>query len=283
MKIICNKWFISFIFFTFAIILIIAFNAKEIHKLINECFEARNLNCLIPVGWQKGNGLDGNDFPFFIKTYIGKNASPVIVLHYSHTSKGEYYPDKHVISFFHEKAGKYIKRWSEKFDDEDGIYFLVTDLNKDGHKELVVNGVNSGSGGYGHLWIFQLNDSASAIKIFDKEMQGDIYLWDTDKHRLDLNPAYFQDLNKDGIVEILVGHREESCDKDVHCEADKSWWLDVYKWNGKTYVLADSKFPEFYKEELAKYEAFVKEKGECESVRAFIEKTKKLAEAKSQR
>lgn len=147
------------------------------------------------------------------------------------------------------------------------------DIDKDGKNELLIHDLYEGNAAYGQLRIY----SSSKKLIFLKDVQGECYLWHPKKHVSVLNPDYFPDLDKDGVVEILVGHREEGCDNVYHCEAEKPWWFDVYRWSGKAYVLANDQFPDFYKDELAWYQSYVKEKGECASVREFIKKAEQLS------
>lgn len=150
---------------------------------------------------------------------------------------------------------------------------ISKDIDKDGRKELFVHDLYEGNAAYGQLRIY---DSSKKL-IFLKYVQGECYLWHPEKHVSALNPGFFPDLDKDGVVEILIGHREEGCNNVFHCEAEKPWWFDVYKWNGKTYVLANDRFSDYYKELLNWYRSFVKKKGECESVNEFIKKAKMLA------
>jgi hypothetical protein len=147
------------------------------------------------------------------------------------------------------------------------------DIDKDGKKELFVHDLYEGNAAYGQLRIY----NSSRKLIFSKYVQGECYLWHPEKHVSTLNLDFFPDLDRDGIAEILVGHREKECENIYHCEAEKPWWFDVYKWNGKTYILADDQFPGFYKEELIGYGDFVREKGECEGIRKFISQARKYA------
>lgn len=235
-----------------------------------------DVDALIPKGWQKGNGLDKTPFPFYIKMDIDRDSEKEIILHYSYKEKGDYLPSKHILSIFDWNGKKYFKKWSRKFNESDNIFFLIKDINGDKKQELIVNGYNSGNAGLGHLWILPLTKSDPTM-IFDKNVQGDIYLWNSEELAPGLEPDYFPDLDKDGVVEILVGHREEECNNVYHCEAEKPWWFDVYKWDGKTYVTANNRFPGFYGDMLAYYQSIIKEKGECESVKGFIKKAERLA------
>lgn len=149
---------------------------------------------------------------------------------------------------------------------------LSKDINRDGKNELLIHDLYEGNASYGQLRIYN-----SKKLIFSTSVQNECYLWLPEKQITGLNPDFFPDLDKDGIVEIIIGHREESCDKDVHCEADKARWFDVYKWNGKTYILADSKFPVFYKGQLVFYKDYLKEKGTCGTVKYFIKRAQRLA------
>lgn len=147
------------------------------------------------------------------------------------------------------------------------------DINKDGKNELLIHDLYEGNAAYGQLRVY---DSSKKL-VFIKYVQGECYLWHPQKQVIALNPAYFSDLDKDGMVEILVGRREEGCDNAHHCEAEKNWWFDIYRWNGKAYVSADNQFPNFYKEELAGYKSYIKEKGGCATVKEFIGKAVKYA------
>lgn len=235
-----------------------------------------DVDLLVPKGWQKGNGLAKDQFPFYIKMNIDQDSAEEIILHCSYKEKMDYLPSKHILSVFDWNGREYYKKWSAKFDASDNIFFLIEDINRDGKRELIVNGYNSGNAGLGRLWIFQLAKSDPAM-IFDKDVQGDIYLWNSKKLVPGLEPGYFSDLDHDGVVEILIGQREKGCNSMFHCEAEKPWWFDVYRWDGNAYVLADRKFPEFYRQQLEYYRSFVKEKGGCEPVREFIKKAKRLA------
>ncbi|MBI5701448.1 VCBS repeat-containing protein [Candidatus Saganbacteria bacterium] len=145
-----------------------------------------------------------------------------------------------------------------------------TDINGDGKRELLVHDFYGGTAGFGELRIY----NSKGILIFRKKVEGDPYLWHPVKHVQALNPDFFPDLDKDGIVEILVGYRGE----DGHVShVDEPWWFDIYKWNGKAYILADDQFPGFYKEELSGYKSFAKEKGECELIREYIRRAERFA------
>ena len=150
------------------------------------------------------------------------------------------------------------------------------DLNKDGRKELLVHDFYGGSSGYGLLKIYNPHGRL----IFKVSVEGDPYLFDPEKHRPRLNNDFFPDLDGDGIPEILVGHRGIGDLNEIHSHVDEPWWFDIYKWNGKTFALADESFPNFYHNELVEYRRLVQEKGVCESFRKFIKRAEKL-EAKS--
>lgn len=236
-----------------------------------------NVDGLVPKGWQKGNGLDKDLFPSCIKMDIDRDSESEIILHSSHKEKGDYLPSKHILSIFDWNGREYVKKWGSNFNVSDNIFFLIEDVNRDKKLELIVNGYNSGNAGLGHLWIFKLAKS-NPIMIFDKDVQGDIYLWNSEKLAPGLEPDFFPDLDNDGAKEIVIGRRG-ICDhdKNFHSCADMPWWYDVYRWNGKAYVSANSKFPKYFQEQLDDYKDFVKEKGECETVRKFIEKAERLA------
>lgn len=144
------------------------------------------------------------------------------------------------------------------------------DINKDGKKELLVHDFYGGTAGYGELIIYNSNNKI----IFAKMVEGDPYLWHPKKHMPALNYDFFPDLDKDGIAEILVGCRNKDA-KLSH--VDEPWWFDVYKWDGKAYVMADAKFPDFYKEQLVYYNSFVKEKGKSEIIEKLIKNAQSLA------
>jgi hypothetical protein len=144
------------------------------------------------------------------------------------------------------------------------------DINKDGKKELLIHDFYGGTAGYGELKIYTSNGRC----LFSEKVEGDTYLWHPQKHCSSLNPDYFPDLDRDGIVEILVGYRG----KDVKfSHVDEPWWFDVYKWNGRTYILADERFPGFYREEVKYYRVLLKEKGKSETVKRFLKKAEGLA------
>jgi hypothetical protein len=151
----------------------------------------------------------------------------------------------------------------------------TADINKDGKKELLVHDDFGGSAGFGELRIYNYK----GICLFDRKVEGDAYLWHPVKHIPALNPDYFPDLDKDGIVEIVVGHRGT---EDRFAQVDQPWWFDIYKWNGKKYVLADDQFPEYYKEELSDYKSFVKEKGNSALIREYINRAANFAGLKEQ-
>jgi len=82
-------------------------------------------------------------------------------------------------------------------------------------------------------------------------------------------------LDKDGLVEILVGYR--SHDENI-ARVDQPWWFDVYRWNGRKYVLANDDFPIFFKGQLKYYQSYIEQKYEGESIKKFIKIAQKLAE-----
>jgi hypothetical protein len=141
-----------------------------------------------------------------------------------------------------------------------------TDINRDGKKELIVHDDFGGTSGFGELKIY----NCKGLCIFDKKVEGDTYLWHPVKHIPALNPDYFPDLDKDGVVEIIVGRRAED---DRFDHVGQPWWFDVYKWDGRKYILADDQFPEFYKEELSEYKSIIKEKGEDNLLGEFVERS----------
>jgi hypothetical protein len=144
------------------------------------------------------------------------------------------------------------------------------DINKDGKIEFLVHDFYGGTAGFGELRIY----NSKTKMIFAKKVEGDPYLWHPEKHVPALNPEFFPDIDNDGIAEILVGCRQED-GKLSH--VDEPWWFDVYKWDGKTYVLADAKFPGFYQEQLEYFNSFVKEKSASETIEKLIKKARKLA------
>ena len=241
--------------------------------LISSASSGLNLDAFIPKGWQAGNGFRDDPYPYYLKINTGMGANKEIILHYSFVEKGEYLPDKHVISFLSWNGTKYIEKWKKTFNSIENIFFLVSDINRDGRKELIVHGLHSGNWAYGNLWIFQY-DKTRAEKVFDKAVQDEGYLWNDKKRQAGICPEYFPDLDKDGIVEILAGHRAES---DNVASVDEPWWFDVYKWDGSKYILADDQFPGFYKEELLEYKDYVKENGEHELIREYIKRAEEFA------
>ncbi len=147
------------------------------------------------------------------------------------------------------------------------------DVNGDGEKELIVHDLYNGNAAYGQIRIY---DQEKRL-IFIKDTQGEPYLWHPEKHIPALNPGFFPDLNNDGVKEIVIGCRGMCLhESNPHACVDMPWWFDVYKWNGKTYVLADKEFSAFFKEQLNFYKTFVKEKGDCEVVRGFINRAERL-------
>jgi len=163
--------------------------------------------------------------------------------------------------------------FSNGADAKIAIFKFSDDINGDGKKELIVHDLYEGNAADGQIRIYDPDGKL----IFIKKVQGEPYLWHPEKHIPALNPGFFPDLNNDGIKELLVGHRGMCLhDKNPHSCVDMPWWFDVYQWNGRTYALADKEFPEFFKEQLAFYKTFVKEKGECEVVRGFIDRARQL-------
>jgi hypothetical protein len=145
-----------------------------------------------------------------------------------------------------------------------------TDINKDGRKELIVHDFYGGTAGFGQLRIY----TPKGVCLFSKKVEGDPYLWHPIKHVPALNPDFFPDLDKDGIVEIIVGHRAED---ERFSQVDQPWWYDIYKWDGKKFSLADDQFPEFYKEELTNFKSFIKEKGEDSLLREYVQRAANFA------
>lgn len=237
-----------------------------------------NVNSFIPRGWQAGNGFKDYLNPFYVKANIDQDDNKEIILHYSRKGKDEYWPDKHVISFLSFNGKKYTEKWRKRFDSMENIFFLVEDINNDRKKELVVHGMHSGNAAYGHLWVFQLSKTG-LINILDKAAQGEMYLWDANKQRSGICPDYFPDLNKDGIKEIIMGRQAED---ERFCHVDQPWWFDIYKWDGHKYCLADDQFPGFYKEELADYLPFIKEKGEDSLLREYVARARTFAGLKEE-
>lgn len=102
------------------------------------------------------------------------------------------------------------------------------DINNDGKSELIVHDFIGGTGTYGVLTIY--NDKGQII--FKENVQGDPYLEDPRKHILSLNPLFFKDIDKDGVIEILTGQHDP---RDNASNYDAPWKFKVYKWNGKKY------------------------------------------------
>jgi len=236
-------------------------------------FAFENVNSLIPKGHQPGNGYVNDILPYYFETNLSWDNSKELVLHYSHKKKGEPYPDKQIISMFKKSNGADLKIWEICFDNYEEIDFLIDDINKDGKKEMIVHGLHSGTGACGNLWLYQLGEKVPR-KIFGKSVEGEGYILGANGQKSNLDHDFFPDLDKDGIVEILVGYRGES---NHASSVDSPFWFDVYKWNGKSYFLADDQFPGFYKEELSGYKQLVKEKGETELLREYIKRAKNFA------
>ena len=149
---------------------------------------------------------------------------------------------------------------------------LHYDLDGDGHKELLVHDYYGGSGGFGTLLIYSMGK-----RIFSRPVEGDPYLWDSGKQRPGLNPDAFPDLDGDGIRELVIMHRGVESGDFIHSQVDEAWWLDVYQWAGKTYVLASERFPAFYEDQLEFYLSSAKNVGLCSVYRKYISRAKKLA------
>ncbi|MBI5400294.1 hypothetical protein HZB07_06825 [Candidatus Saganbacteria bacterium] len=143
------------------------------------------------------------------------------------------------------------------------------DINKDGQTELLVHDFFGGTGAVGELRIY----NAKKQCIFKKRVEGDPYLWDTEKYVPSLTSDFFPDLDGDGLVEILVGYRGH--DENI-AQVNEPWWFDVYRWNGKKYVLANNDFPGFFKEQLKYYQSHIKQNPGCKSVQRFIKIAQEL-------
>jgi hypothetical protein len=102
------------------------------------------------------------------------------------------------------------------------------DINHDGKIEHLIHHSYGGTGNYGRLKIY--NDKGRVI--FSEKTQGDPYLWDSQKMRSGLNPLFFPDINRDGIVEILIGHPES---KEDVAAVDQKWNFDIFQWDGHQY------------------------------------------------
>jgi len=103
------------------------------------------------------------------------------------------------------------------------------DINNDGKAELLAHDFMGGTGAYGILTVY--NNKGQII--FKENVQGDPYLEDPSKHTLTPNPIFFKDIDKDGVVEILVG-RQEYQDNTPNCDAP--WKFKAYKWDGNRYM-----------------------------------------------
>ena len=103
------------------------------------------------------------------------------------------------------------------------------DINNDGKAEFLVHDFIGGTGAYGILTVY--NNKGQII--FKENVQGDPYLEDPSKHTLTPNPIFFKDLDKDGMVEILVG-RQDHQDNTPNCDAP--WKFIAHKWDGNKYT-----------------------------------------------
>lgn len=101
------------------------------------------------------------------------------------------------------------------------------DVNRDGKIEHLIHQFYGGTGAYG---ILQISNNKGGI-IFKKEVQGDPYLEDPCSHSPGLNPRFFKDLDKDGTLEILIGHQQIN-----GSIVDNPFVYDIYRWNGKEYL-----------------------------------------------
>jgi hypothetical protein len=66
------------------------------------------------------------------------------------------------------------------------------------------------------------------------------------------NGYWFEDINNDGKTELLTITGLVVVHADT-VEGGTTLWYDVYQWDGSNFELANIKYPEFYKELLAKY------------------------------
>lgn len=118
---------------------------------------------------------------------------------------------------------------SSAFAENGKITKYAADINSDGKVEYLTHEFLGGSGAYGILYIY--NNKGEII--FKEMVQGDPYLVNPYTHTQSLSPQFFIDLDKDGVVEILVG-RQQYYDNISNVIAP--WTFKSYKWNGKNYV-----------------------------------------------
>ncbi|MCX5751664.1 MAG: hypothetical protein NT099_08400 [Candidatus Saganbacteria bacterium] len=116
----------------------------------------------------------------------------------------------------------FLSSFSPVFGKDSMISKYSADINNDGKIEHLTHEYFGGTGGYGVLQI--CNDKG--VLIFKKEVQGDPYFVQS------LNPRFFRDVDKDGLIEVLVGRQEY---RNNLSNVDAPWIFDVYKWNGLEY------------------------------------------------
>ncbi|KAF0134850.1 MAG: hypothetical protein FD145_418 [Candidatus Saganbacteria bacterium] len=104
-----------------------------------------------------------------------------------------------------------------------------TDINNDGKVEYLIHEFFGGTGAYGILTIYA--DKGEVI--LKEKTQGDPFFKDPNKHIYTLNPQFFKDVDKDGILEILIGHQEYQNNTP---NFSAPWVFKTYKWNGKKYI-----------------------------------------------
>ncbi|AZR72658.1 hypothetical protein BBF96_04195 [Anoxybacter fermentans] len=125
------------------------------------------------------------------------------------------------------------------------FYLSFHQFTWDGRKELAVVGADPARNGWAYIFIFNLTDRGLEL-LYKRETNscGGSYFVKEDEI---FNQGMFLDLDLDQIEELFV-YREVKGSLSTG-----PYWVDIYTWDGKKFVLSNKKYPELY---IPFFEAF---------------------------
>jgi len=107
--------------------------------------------------------------------------------------------------------------------------FFTEDVTNDSSDEIIVNTDSGGTGGFSTLFIFSLKPDG--LKTLWTAACQEFEILRLGEHK-----------KKVIVIEESVGQGAGACS-----------WKDIYQWDGKNFIMADEKFPEFYSEMIQEY------------------------------
>lgn len=214
---------------------------------VNPTNNSTSLDSNIDAVWeefikQKQTELKQEGFVELAQTFRasldGSSEHGVTILYKRETFPEGFIPDESILEVYRvqkdgvQKLGEYETEGNMVvFDELNG-----TDINGDGKAELIIREGNGGNcRGCSRMKIFHVSD----------EILKQVPIQITEKD--DFVPKRLEDVNNDGVFEVLALHTPWECAFGIGCAGSPVTW-GIYKWNGNEYIEASQEFPEFYED-----------------------------------